>query len=655
MQAVWSRAGQARHCGCKARLNAAGGMIRQSATRATQRKPTFSEIFTACYTSIMGTAAVLDAKRKDTRRKKLDQQLEEAKAELARLMENAPPEIYETAPAGSISNRYKGALDDHKKQLAEVSQFFDALGNVCRWPKPLLPSKEVEWLREEYGFGPTYDSITGQKQSNYLAMEKWLIREEEEPNVRHRIPTNLRQLRTSAVAVRDMVQIFLDNSEVALGSEAAKGLRRDIAKLKQGNFKKFPNYDQGTSMEEIKECSLDLNKTLRGIFKGAERGHIQSLLDVVKKVCFKLLTSPHPPTIHTFNTLIVGFDRAGLHPLADTAVNCFYRSRLEPTQNTLVFLLNHFKETGEVQKFKDVIDRMTGKDFRGINIRRKLIEDVAAHDQLMKWAQTKDVAIGRKWVVERAKFDVQIFTAVIEGMLRFDYVRHAAATLSLGFQLGYCFGLRTVKQLLDQCVYSLDAKAAFEILKAFASKPMLVKGFFCRESDQPYLVERLQNLLDICGITGSTPTSLVQWLQNCPASLTPPADKPRRGLQIARIAVRLEVSEKKIQKLKRTLDYIRQSTMLELGAAQKSDARCIDKGVMVEARLGSNRHPTAGEKNDQVEISDAEKRQMLSKATIPFNKTDLLSNVGRVDPWVRLQGLNHTSNPRRKEVLAASF
>ncbi len=46
-------------------------------------------VFTACYTAIMATAAVLDAGQKDKRRQELDRQIDEAKSDLANLMEQS--------------------------------------------------------------------------------------------------------------------------------------------------------------------------------------------------------------------------------------------------------------------------------------------------------------------------------------------------------------------------------------------------------------------------------------------------------------------------------------------------------------------------------------------------------------------------------------
>src|SRR6478735_10718358 len=85
MQALWSRAGQAHRCGCRACETVVSSRGRRVTTAARPRKVTFADIFTACYSSMFATAAIVDAVRKEDRRQELDRQLEETRRELAQL------------------------------------------------------------------------------------------------------------------------------------------------------------------------------------------------------------------------------------------------------------------------------------------------------------------------------------------------------------------------------------------------------------------------------------------------------------------------------------------------------------------------------------------------------------------------------------------
>ncbi|TQN73272.1 hypothetical protein CSHISOI_02209 [Colletotrichum shisoi] len=445
MQALWSRAGQAHHCGCKACFNAAGGMMRQSATRATRRKPTFSEVFTACYTSIMGTAAVLDAQKKDERRKELDRQLEEARAEFRMLVENAPSQLprervpdaciapshllLERAPDGSITNRYKGALERHKKQPEEIAEFFDSLGHTVVWPRVAPRSRRVKDLWHQYRLGPPMKRSYIVVNTDYKLLARFIRAEETMTRTQHRIPTTSQQLKLAERRMRRLVISLLRASEAGkkdgearsekCDSEALRRVMDDLCKSEH------PHYDVDLDLNTVSRCSADLNSSLGDIFGKAQPSNIEP---TITKVCYSLLVASQPPTIHTYNTLISGFSSAGLHFLASRVVNNFLNSKLEPTQSTLVCLLNHFKETDDREGFYKIIERMTGKDRRGIHIRRKLVEQVHATDWLHKWAMTKDIAVNQNYVIERAWFDVRVFAAIIEGMLKFGYLRTSSRT-----------------------------------------------------------------------------------------------------------------------------------------------------------------------------------------------------------------------------------
>ncbi|GKT87191.1 pentatricopeptide repeat domain-containing protein [Colletotrichum tofieldiae] len=665
MQALWSRAGQAHHCGCKACFNTAGGMMRQSATRATRRKPTFSEMFTACYTSIMGTAAVLDAKRKDERRKDLDRQLEEAKAEFAKVMENAPADTRETAPAGSIANRYKGALRDHKKQQSEIADFFDSLGRTQTWPKAPSRSPEVEMIWAEYGLEPTRRSMSALLGTDYPSLDRLLFEDEALPNIQHRAPKTIRQMKAAENNMQQLVSSLLHGKAV-IGSGDTKKIRRDLDKAKHGDCdtqhlqrelaelrqSDYPHYEREVDSGALKKCSADLNRSLRSIFEVAQPSNLRA---TIMKVCHNLLVSSQPPTIHTYNTLIKGFDAAGLHPLASDVVKSLFQSKLEPTQGTLVCLLNHFKETNDSGKFNNIIERMTGRDCRGIKIRRKLIDEVLEDPQLQRWALLKDVVVTQKYVIERAWFDTQVFAAIIEGMLSFRYLRNAVATVAFGLKLGLTFSLRTMSQLLDHCVRALDPKAALGVLRAFATKPSLVEAVFRRECDQTYLAQRIQNLLDICGITGSSPAAVVPFLQDLPAS-SMLSGRQRQGMDIARMVRLIEQSRIKLEYFETKLGSIRGcvvDTQLGTEARRVAIEHARHWKHMPKVKNETAADVSDSDKAEQLEPSEGVQRMVLG--AVSPNKRTLLQTGGKADPWARLEVARRISTHRAVDVGASAI
>ncbi|KAK1534414.1 pentatricopeptide repeat domain-containing protein [Colletotrichum costaricense] len=646
MQAIWSRAGQAHRCGCKACFNASGGMIRQSATRSTQRKPTFSEIFTACYTSIMGTAAMLDAGRKDRRRKDLDRQIEEVSSELANLVEKAKEKAPKKPPAGDVGNRYPGALQDHVPQNPEVSKILDALGPSYRWQRTVATKADVDRLWKIYELSPS-NEVRG---VNYEALIKKLATEEWMP-IEHRAPRTPRQAKAAAVATKALVYRFLDAGESMVGREGMQTAREEVDKLIR---KKFPIWDESElSNEALNTWSRELNKALRSVFDASTPENFQH---TIYSVCHNLLVSPSSLTIHTYNHLIAGLDRVGMHRLASAVVLSFYQGKLEPTQLTLVCILNHYRTIKDADNFSGFIARMTGKDQRGVKIRRKRHDDVAEFFSLHGWAKTKDVAVGSHYVVERARFDEKIFATIIEGMLAFDRLRAAVGAFAASITADLLISSRTTSELLDYCARSLDRTAAAKLLEILKSNPALIKRAFFRENDKLYLARRIRSLLDICGLEHSLPNSVAPFLKDPMFSIVS-SEEQKRVVYIARIAHTVHQTE---WLLKSARDYVQRvktgsaSTIrIDSGSPQMYRMWRATKLVWpVPEGLPEDQPGTSFSQEEEVDWSAWNRLEEASEAQLAqktMSKSNTLSeNQGQLSAWDRLEQAAETKPKNTK-------
>ncbi|KAF6810576.1 pentatricopeptide repeat domain-containing protein [Colletotrichum sojae] len=594
MQALWSRAGQAHHCGCKACFKAAGGMVRQTATRVTPRKPTFSEVFTACYTGMMATAAVLDAQAKDKRRTELERQLEEAREVLDNLKKQGRKRQdgreTDVAPPGSGENRYAGSLWHHKRQGSEIFEFLDSL--EASGPQPRQRTGDVNRWWQEYGFSTTALSIRKLRALDYMMLDRWLMDEESTQGERmtHRAPKTLKQLEKAEARMADLVENMVNGSKRILPENEWNLLWDEIQQLRHKNM---PHYDRSSDMHSIKTTSYNLNSFIGSIFANDAYCRRQK----ISKVCHNLLVSPQPPTVFTYNTLILGLDRAGLPSLAETVVEMFYRSKIEPTRRTMACLLNHFRETGQKEKFFDVLQRMTGKNVRGMKIRRKPVEEVLEHEQLFMWAATKNVAINGKFVIERAWLDVGTLTAIIQGLLHFKLLRYAAGTFAHALRCGIKFSAKTISSLLEHCVFSLDTKAAREVLDALRAAPKLIRTPFREEKDQIYLAGRIQNLIDICNLEQS-PFMVAPWLKVFSTDL--PSEEERTGMRITSMLHQVQVAKGRARRCLQEIHDIEK----RLGRPQPAKSRkrlpAPDSAKAAASRQTSqDRHEVAAEQEER--------------------------------------------------------
>ncbi|KAF9877609.1 pentatricopeptide repeat domain-containing protein [Colletotrichum karsti] len=591
MQALWSRAGQAHHCGCKACFKAAGGMIRQSATRVTPRKPTFSEIFTACYTGIMASAAVIDANVKDRRRLALEQELEQAKLELEMLRKKHPPrklDVDEPPPA-STENRYKGALWDHVAQSSEIAKYLDSLRDVHGKAKPLRRSVQVRAWLDECGFGVSKEDLEKLEDFDYAALDARLLEEEMRPYPRqiHRLPKTLAQLEAAENNTVLMVNNLLTHSQRIWREPLWRPIRDMVTDLRRQNL---PRFERRTDVEGMLENSKRLNASLRAIFANDTYNRREKVM----KVIHNLLVSPAPTTIHTYNLLILALDRLGLFVLSQGVVGPLLYGRREPTRSTLLCLLNHFKEDGNDKQFFELIQRFTGKDPRGIVGRRKDFDDLEERDSLFMWAVLKNVAVSDNCVTERAWLDLDIFTAIIQGLLKFGWVRHATAVFAVGLKHGIDFSMHTISQLIMHITHTLDATAARQMLLAIKMKPgvLQAKAKTKQAENRKHLARSIQILIGICHHPENL-DSVAPWLHVPTSALL--SKEQHLGIHMTSLLHEISKSAAKMKKLKTEFKEIHDVLKVRQRRARRNETRTAKFEIEPESIRETQQAPAAQE------------------------------------------------------------
>lgn len=523
-------------------------MIRQSTTRVARRKPTFGEVFTAFYTSIMGTAAMLDARQKDERRRDLKRQIEEVKADIERLTYTSKetiPDPTAKPPPGSIHNRHNGAWNLSRYQSGNVAEFFDSLGDVSTWEKVHPHSGTLkEWWKTS-ALPHIEDDIARRKSIDYDALQAQLSLEEADYSIAHRLP---RDVQTQGGATKHFIYDLLNNAGLLHLRMNAGTLRHKLDRLSihcsrpekraalEESLKRTDEEVQDPEQRALRDLiarnraiypesgfprrrdawiriSRHMNESIRAVLdsgRGSTQTDIQE--DVrrrVVQICHIIMSCPIPPNVHTLSTLLLGFDRMGQHALANAVVvQLLYRSHLEPTEQTIVCLLKHYKEIGNLSRFHSIVQRCTAFDpKRSFKIRRKHVDELLEDSGSMRWAMRNNVTAHGDYVYERAWFSNTIINTILDGLLSFDCIHQAVQVFSHCWQRGVRMGADNLHQLLDQCLYALNEDAAYSILATVFKDP----GYIWQNIDvtqRDAFVTRLQHLLDICGVNISAADSL---------------------------------------------------------------------------------------------------------------------------------------------------
>lgn len=492
MQSIWSRAAQA-HVGSRTCILLPGGTaIRRAATAASRyRKPGFSEVFTAFYTTILGTAAVLDAQYKDGRRKELDAKLEAARTKveqlrhassLARQGAQQEPPLSETAVNSWAQSEDKKKQTNKPGLMRERMPLnaLEALNSICKmdmterhththgrflnfldsvhkaydpdrrlgreqatFPGISLGSIRSEVLWEmESGTSPVREPMTALQFERYHEMIWRLVGELIEQSYYDELPHNPEQAR--------------------LNWNSLDSVWHMIRLLRSEGYPRYnhPSLDPEATEKGRKELS-DVICRLFEEWSEVDRKNLPKYQ--VGRICYNLLVCPVPPSIHHLNLLMIGFIMKTAPNLVEiVAQTILQESRLRPTPQTIVCLLVHYRRAREIGKFYDVIRRMVAIDNRGMLQRRRLYADVPKIAALRRWARNSDTttSLNSKWVIEQAPRNVDIYEALVSGLLSFGRIKDAVKVFvgSLQERVGLSTGL--LIQILKLCLYCLDASAA---------------------------------------------------------------------------------------------------------------------------------------------------------------------------------------------------
>ncbi|KAL7933451.1 hypothetical protein V8C35DRAFT_304438 [Trichoderma chlorosporum] len=496
MQTILSRAGKAPRSGCKACTSAIETLGKRPVS--ARRKPTFAELFTACYSSVFATAALVDAVRKDDRRKELDRQLDEVRKELADLQDGRQrPSSDDDSKSPELSLRQMDALWQSLKKIYNSRPYMKEIHQ----PATISASDLVEALKREH-YGSSSDPLHNSKrQMNYDRLEGAIMQEESVKGRYYREPQNQAQLLRESLSTEALVRKLLDRTRYLSENQSSPSIQKARNLLENGS----PGFTfRSIDSAKARNNTILLNKRLRALATASNLG----MKEKVGRICYNLLVSSHPPDIHTYNTLIVAFNKSGHHSFAEALVASFFQYRLlQPTPSTFIAILNHYQCTNNHGRFLRALACITGLDDRtGAKVRRRHVSDIEENPNLLPWAlDSRRRTLTGDWIWDHLPLSQPLVEEIIGGLLHFKLFDQAAAFFISCMQSGVNLSLDSVKHFLDECINALDWKAAVRLTSSFARSQPILQELLRTGGDgegTSYIVSRVRVLLDICGLGG---------------------------------------------------------------------------------------------------------------------------------------------------------
>lgn len=499
MHALWSRAAQAQSsCRCRGCLHSATTITRRATTAASRRRVTAADIFTACYTTILGTAAVVDAHRKEARKNELDEKLDRARTALSSLAIQDAPNRNEasdressTAPPSSAETPIGISQGEADIPLTSTASLLKELGDLAA--STYLGTKH-SWR---------------QHQVDWAAVEAAISAEEQDSGIHLRHPHTEVQMARTTQTIETLVWQLLwqcresmdqkPQSTQLAENQKQESILEEVEKLRTGPH--YPSYENPLADSRgAAEARALLSDSFRRIFNKTT-----DVNEVVGKICHNLLLSRTPPNIHNYNALIAGFHRIQRPDLAQSVVDSYLADTKWPaTQQTMVCLLNHAVAANDIERFRNVVRRMRGVAEDGLHF-RIVSKDAIYNPHGLLWAEVHCASRKHAWV-ERAKRGNDVFNSLIQGWLHFGKVGTASMSFVACLRERRFVSVDTIKDLLSQVLSSLDQQSARKLLKGLAKDfenfEALMNIIYSNSSTQMAgsIAEMFYSLFDLSGL-----------------------------------------------------------------------------------------------------------------------------------------------------------
>jgi hypothetical protein len=515
MQALWSRTGLSHRCACRA-CEQVLGAGRRATTKASRRKATFAEAFTALYSSFLATAAVVEAVRKEDRKAKVDAELEAVRNELSELRaKRALRELQagiadqrlpgDDIPLSDLTDLQNRALWEQWRQIYDSEGFLDNVWRANGTAEETLSSNQ----NHVKPFGGVRLEATTILRAECTRIMRHIQAEEVDVRIDQKPLTTLDDFENAASRLRSYIKGMLVMAD-RLHEE------RKMPRSSHGHYSK--NHDQYrrqpwlvgdrrqrkhiksrwppahgaaepvvTALSQAwqafdapvpeywfqkhplqRENTIRLNDEIRELFRDDEL----PLDELLGHISLRILKSPSLPDVHTHNLLLAGFTRRRWFNLASQAYELFFSdtNTLYSTPASLALSVTKPAMFWDVAGFKRAAGAIIGRDPTvGAKIARWPLAEVTRDGFVLSWAT--DYArrgVAGHWINAYAPMDLALREALISSLLHLRQHIDAASFFLACLQTGASVAAGVVFELFNAIAKTPDARSAVRLVRGLA-------------------------------------------------------------------------------------------------------------------------------------------------------------------------------------------
>jgi hypothetical protein len=460
------------------------------------------DLFTACYSTILGTAVFADARIKEERRKEWDRVIAEVKAGVPM---DEPERVERTVPdlnqaqglSGVVGTLYSGKKTSMRRPHWDGTNF----ATISRSQYDLDMTLDLH-LKQ------CLESSTGSRENPQSSeLEGDWPDEVDTLGFTPREPVTRIHLDKMEEMVSKLVTRLLLQMKSSLALDGASAARNDLSlRLKEmasriESLQRFDTRLPTYRFDEARPFASErwrLNAAIQSLFENVEADH--SNLDVIlAKICYNLLISTTPPNIQTYNVLIGCLNRLKLYELAQVVVDSFFNdSKFKPNSAFIRLVLDHYSMQKDAVGFRNIVNRMRAVD-GDMRIKRQPL-DTLTFPNVQQWALSSKVLQKRAILREKVHRDSDIFDSLINGFLRLGNLKTAVVYVKAALRERQWISARTFFCVVKACVDTLDYRAGLSLLRCVLrqgedSTPTIIQSSLGRLA--------IRHLFALCGIRPS--------------------------------------------------------------------------------------------------------------------------------------------------------
>ena len=498
MQTIWARVAQSKYtCNCSSCISSAAVIARRSTTAVAGRRIRFSDVFTLCYSSMLATAAVVDSSWKDAKREALDRAIAQAKDELKDLDSQQQSRLAALSKKPSEEQVIKETKGAHWGDVFEwASRQREARKALGFQDWKGVPLDLLEGLSRLDIQRALEDSRISARLTGEAGSAAWNTESDSHP-------LSPKKLKTMEWSVAKMVTRLLSQiSNDGLASRGGIEQHEDASRQQSVNTKqdfsgaiskideRLSELQKWSQTSEIPETFESpqyprystglgtdpnvLNAILRAILEAKGAGKDS----MIAKVCYNLLMSTTPPNVRIYNTLLVHFCRMEEQDMVSAVLTSMRESHVRPNEITHSTALKFYTLTQNSGTFLKYVRLMEGLD-QGLAIahpktkripitavRYRFPEDY--HTPVAQFARGEDGApvsidfdlntdnLHPTKIVEKARVNVEVYGALIQGALRFWGQEQAMQFYRAMISEGWHPNVTILTSILRRCCYDKD-------------------------------------------------------------------------------------------------------------------------------------------------------------------------------------------------------